>query len=109
MVANVMAQRPQPQHQFTPDQIRRMDALPFPPNILGNDHPLRPPKHIVTWGDLKSWTSVTAGLPPDSLQKLIRLQLQHASSQIMGQLAAPVAPMAPAAGFRVPQSQRPTT
>ena len=107
MVANVMAQRPQPQHQFTPDQVRRMDALPFPPNILGNDHPLRPPKHIVTWGDLKSWTSVTAGLPPDSLQKLIRLQLQHASSQIMGQLAAPVAPMAPAAGFRVPHVPTP--
>ena len=111
--ANVMGQRQQPQRLMTQDQLRRMDGLPFPTSILGNDHPLRPPKTVVTWGDLKRWTAITDGLPPDSLQKLSRLQMQHASFQALGHSVAPVAhmgtaPMTPTAGFQIPSFPTPS-
>ena len=94
LAPNGLLQRPPPHRQFTPDQQRQIDRLHYHPNILGNDNAPRPPKHVVTWGDLKQWASVTPGLPPDAVQKLQRLQIQQV--QRMGQATAPTANMVPA-------------
>ena len=107
-MANIPAQRMQPQ-QITPERLRQLDALPYPQDILGSNIPLRPPKNVISWGDLKNWVSVTPGLPQDLASKLQQLQRLHVqwggghpnnlattASARVSSAQAPTAPMATA-------------
>ncbi|THC90865.1 hypothetical protein EYZ11_009678 [Aspergillus tanneri] len=72
---------------MSPDQIKEMDRLHFPPTILSsNPNMVSPvPKHIKTWGQLKQWAAanqqVLGGM---DLQKLMTLQKFHLA-QILSQ------------------------
>ncbi|PIG79369.1 hypothetical protein AARAC_010947 [Aspergillus arachidicola] len=73
--------------EMSPDQIKDMDRLPFPPSILSNNPnvPSPVPKHIKTWGQLKQWATanpqVLGGI---DLQKLVTFQKFHLA-QILAQ------------------------
>ncbi|OGM43038.1 hypothetical protein ABOM_009289 [Aspergillus bombycis] len=63
--------------EMSPDQVKDMDRMPFPPSIH-NNLPSPPPKHIKTWGQLKQWATanpqVLGGI---DLQKLVAFQKLH--------------------------------
>ncbi|KAE8376557.1 hypothetical protein BDV26DRAFT_282555 [Aspergillus bertholletiae] len=73
--------------EMSPDQIKDMDRMLFPPSILGNNPniPSPVPKHIKTWGQLKQWATanpqVLGGI---DLQKLVTFQKFHLA-QILAQ------------------------
>lgn len=71
--------------EMTPDQIKEMDGLPFPPALIGNSQTSPLPKHVKTWGQLKQWAAenpqVMGGVDPN---KLITIQKYHLA-QIMTQ------------------------
>ena len=97
--------RPPLQHNMTPEQRERLDSMPYPKHIVSINSQLRPPENIVSWGDLKRWASVQAGLPPAVVDDLSVLQIRHIFG---GQISASTAPMAPASmashlGFQIPK------
>lgn len=68
--------------EMTPDQVREMDQLPFPPAILNMNPNMSPPipKNITTWGQLKHWA--TANPQVLDLSKLIALQTRHLAQRL---------------------------
>ncbi|GFG18647.1 hypothetical protein IFM5058_09214 [Aspergillus udagawae] len=73
--------------EMTPDQVKEMDRIQFPPAILANNpNMVSPvPKHIKTWGQLKQWVAANPqALGGVDLQKLMTLQKLHLA-QIVAQ------------------------
>lgn len=51
-----------PNMDMTPDQVREMDRLPFPPAIFHNNPNVSIPKNIGTWGQLKQLAATNGQL-----------------------------------------------
>ncbi|KAL2866709.1 uncharacterized protein BJX67DRAFT_381641 [Aspergillus lucknowensis] len=68
-----------PGTEMTPEQIREMDRLPFPPQILNNNpNAASIPKNIKTWGQLKQLAATNMQLLGGTdLPKLMTLQKYH--------------------------------
>ncbi|KAE8144407.1 hypothetical protein BDV25DRAFT_95931 [Aspergillus avenaceus] len=72
--------------ELSPEQMKDMDRLPYPPSILSNNPNVSSPvpKHIKTWGQLKQWVSanpqVLGGIDP---QKLVTFQKYHLSQILL--------------------------
>jgi hypothetical protein len=68
-----------PGMEMTPEQIREMDRVPFPPQIFANNpNAASIPKNIKTWGLLKELATTNPQLLGGTdLQKLVTLQKYH--------------------------------
>lgn len=72
--------------EMTPEQVKEMDRLPFPPSLINSNQNSSFPKNIKTWGQLKQ----LAGANPQvlggraGLSKLMTLQKLHLA-QIVAQ------------------------
>lgn len=73
--------------EMTPEQVREMDRLHFPPSILNTNPNMNSPvpKNIKTWGQLKQWATanpqVLKGVDPPKLMTLQKLHLAQILAQ----------------------------
>jgi hypothetical protein len=70
---------------FSADQVKDMDRVPFPPSILSNNPnvPSPVPKHIKSWGQLKQWATANPQLLGGiDLQKLVTFQKFHMAQMV---------------------------
>ncbi|CRG85849.1 Cell surface glycoprotein 1 [Talaromyces islandicus] len=73
--------------EMSPEQVARMDRVPFPPQMLNNNPNINPPvpKTVKTWGQLKEWVlqnpQVLGNVDLPKLSQLQRLHLSQSLSQ----------------------------
>ncbi|KAG0158906.1 hypothetical protein PDIDSM_6426 [Penicillium digitatum] len=65
--------------EMTPEQVKQMDRMSFPPSILNmNGTSMQVPNNIKLWGQLKQWASSNPQVAsPNDLPRLMMLQKLH--------------------------------
>lgn len=103
------------QMDITQKQIREMDRVPFPPQILNSNANMNPPvpKTVKTWGQLKQWVAQNPQVLGNvDLSRLLELQRLHLA-QTMAQAGrnsdqnGPLNSLGLAQPFMPPQNFRP--